>query len=87
MGRFVYLMQNFLEIKDKMEQQAKNEFAAENIRVLEEEEKLQTFVHKRENLEMDFVRMTSTMPAMQSLIIFRKPSLLTVLVPVIASSA
>lgn len=53
MGRFIYRMQNILEIKDKMEQQAKNEFAAENIRVLEEEEKLQMFVRKREDLETE----------------------------------
>lgn len=53
MGQFVYRMQNILEIKDKMEQQAKNEFAAENIRVLEEEEKLAMYVHKREDLESE----------------------------------
>lgn len=53
MGKFVYRMQNILEIKDKMEQQAKNEFAAENIRVLEEEEKLAMYVRKREDLESE----------------------------------
>lgn len=53
MGKFVYRMQNILEIKDKMEQQAKNEFAAENIRVLEEEEKLAMYMRKREDLESE----------------------------------
>lgn len=35
MSKFVYRMQNILEIKDKMEQQAKNDFAAANLRVAE----------------------------------------------------
>lgn len=51
MSKFIYRMQNILEIKDKMEQQAKNEFAAANIRVMEEEEKLEFCVNKRKNLE------------------------------------
>ncbi len=50
MSRFVYRMQNILEIKDKMEQQAKNEFATANMKLLEEEDKLQTFVDKRKDL-------------------------------------
>ena len=37
MSRFIYRMQNILEIKEKMEEQAKNEFAAANVRVMEEE--------------------------------------------------
>lgn len=57
MGKFVYRMQNILEIKDKMEQQAKNEFAAENIRVLEEEEKLAMYMRKREDLESEGKRL------------------------------
>lgn len=51
MSRFIYRMQNILEIKEKMEEQAKNEFAAANVRVMEEEELLQTFVDKRVRLE------------------------------------
>ena len=51
MSKFVYRMQNILEIKDKMEQQAKNDFAAANLRGAEEEEKLEYCVQKRKRLE------------------------------------
>lgn len=51
MSRFIYRMQNILNIKDKMEQQAKSEFAAANLRVLNEEEKLQKCFLKREKLQ------------------------------------
>lgn len=51
MSRFVYRMQNILEIKDKMEQQAKNDFATANLRVLEEEERLDKCLKKRRRLE------------------------------------
>lgn len=51
MSRFIYRMQNILEIKDKMEQQAKNDFATANIRLMEEEEKLEQCVQKRASLE------------------------------------
>lgn len=51
MSKFIYRMQNILEIKDKMEQQAKNDFATANLRVLEEEERLQQCLEKRGRLE------------------------------------
>lgn len=51
MSRFIYRMQNILEIKDKMEQQAKNDFATANLRVLEEEERLNQCLEKRGRLE------------------------------------
>ena len=51
MGKFIYRMQNILVIKDKMEQQAKNEFAAANLRLMEEQEKLELCVQKRARLE------------------------------------
>lgn len=41
MAKFIYRMQNILEIKLKMEDQAKTEFAAAKIHLDEEEEKLQ----------------------------------------------
>lgn len=50
MSKFVYRMQNILTIKEKMEQQAKTEFAAANVRVMEEEEKLEQCQQKREGL-------------------------------------
>ncbi len=41
MARFRYRMQNILDVKEKMESQAKNEFAIANARLAEEEEKLE----------------------------------------------
>lgn len=40
MAKFLYKMQNILEVKSKMEEQAKMEYAAVRIRLTEEEEKL-----------------------------------------------
>ena len=53
MAKFSYRMQNILEIKEKMETQAKNEFAAAVMHLSEEEEKLSTKVHYRQKLEED----------------------------------
>ena len=39
MARFRYRMQNILDVKEKLESQAKNEFAIANARLAEEEEK------------------------------------------------
>lgn len=41
MARFIYKMQSILNIKAKMEEQAKMEFASARVRLYEEEEKLQ----------------------------------------------
>ncbi|MBO4337772.1 MAG: flagellar export protein FliJ [Lachnospiraceae bacterium] len=41
MARFRYRMQNILNVKQKLETQAKNEYAAANVALLEEEEKLE----------------------------------------------
>ncbi len=51
MSKFIYRMQNILVIKDKMEQQAKNDFAAANLRLMEEQEKLEMCLQKRARLE------------------------------------
>jgi len=51
MAKFKYSMQNILDIKEKMEEQAKNDFAAQVMRVDEEEEKLSALVFKRQKLE------------------------------------
>ena len=49
MGRFRYRMQNILNIKEKLEEQAKNEFAAANIELQEEQEVLaQMLAHNKE---------------------------------------
>lgn len=51
MSVFKYRMQNILNIKNKLEEQAKNEFAAANRRVLEEQEKLADLHHRKGSLE------------------------------------
>lgn len=49
MGRFRYRMQNILNIKEKLESQAKNEFAAANLELVEEQDILaQMLKHNRE---------------------------------------
>ena len=40
MAKFIYRMQSILDIKEKLEEQARNEFAAARMRLNEEEEKL-----------------------------------------------
>ena len=41
MGRFRFSMQNILQMKEKLERQAKNEYAQANARLLQEQEKLE----------------------------------------------
>ena len=41
MGRFRFSMQNILQMKEKLETQAKNEYAQANARLLQEQEKLE----------------------------------------------
>lgn len=53
MAKFKYRMQNILDIKEKMETQAKNDFAAANMKLAEEEEKLAEKVMYRQKLEED----------------------------------
>lgn len=51
MARFRYRMQNILNVKEKLETQAKNEFAVASAKVREEEEKLAGLIHRREEYE------------------------------------
>ena len=53
MARFRYRMQNILDIKEKMETQAKNEFAQAQARLNAEEEKLADRVSYRQKLQED----------------------------------
>lgn len=43
MAKFVYRMQNILDVNTKLETQAKNEFAVQSARVAEEEQRLATY--------------------------------------------
>ncbi len=47
MSKFVYRMQNILNLKYKLEEQAKMEFAAARRRLTEEEEKLDLFYRRK----------------------------------------
>lgn len=51
MSVFKYRMQNILNIKNKLEDQAKSEFAAANRKVLEEEERLAVLRNRKAALE------------------------------------
>ena len=51
MARFIYRMQSILNIKEKMEEQARMEFAAARMRLDEEELKLQALIERKESYE------------------------------------
>lgn len=51
MARFRYRMQNILDIKNKMEIQAKNEYAAANMALEEEKEKMNALIGRRKYYE------------------------------------
>ena len=53
MAKFKYKMQNILDIKQKMEEQAKMRFAQEMIKLSEEEEKLQHIEDKKRRYEAE----------------------------------
>lgn len=51
MAKFIYRMQSILNIKEKMEEQARMEFAEARMRLNEEEEKLQVLFERKEIYE------------------------------------
>lgn len=51
MAKFKYRMQSILEVKKKLEEQAKNEFAAASAALNEEEEKLEQLKKRKEAYE------------------------------------
>lgn len=51
MAKFIYRMQNILDIKSKLETQAKNEYAQANAILAAEQEKLTAFVFKKKRCE------------------------------------
>lgn len=53
MARFRYSMQSVLDIKEKMENQAKQEFSAARAALDTEEERMQYYVHRKEMYEAD----------------------------------
>lgn len=57
MAKFIYRMQNILDIKLKMEDQAKASFAEANKELLNEEEKLEGLIRRREKYELEGQRL------------------------------
>ena len=57
MGRFRYRMQNILSMKEKLETQAKNEFAAANLELSEEQDKLAQMLEHNRQLEEESKRL------------------------------
>ena len=51
MAKFIYRMQSILDIKEKMEEQAKMDFAAARMRLDEEEEKLKLLWERKAGYE------------------------------------
>lgn len=51
MAKFIYRMQSILDIKEKLEEQARNEFAAARMRLNEEEEKLALLKERKASYE------------------------------------
>lgn len=51
MARFRYRMQNILNVKEKLETQARNDFAVAAAKLAEEEEKLEDLKHRRDGYE------------------------------------
>ena len=57
MARFRYRMQNILDVKEKLETQAKNEFAIAAAKEREEEEKLNVLKERRNGFEAELKRL------------------------------
>lgn len=53
MSRFVYRMQNILNIKEKLEEQARMDFGMAMVRLMEEEEKLSCLQDRKTGYESD----------------------------------
>ncbi|MFT3984897.1 MAG: flagellar export protein FliJ [Lachnospiraceae bacterium] len=59
MAKFFYRMQNILNIKLKLETQAKNEFAIANVKLREEEEKLKQLRSRQNGYEEELKQLYS----------------------------
>lgn len=54
MAKFIYRLQNVLDVKYKMENQAKTQFAIAGLKVREEEEKYEALIAKRQEYEAQY---------------------------------
>lgn len=59
MAKFVFKMQNILDIKLRLETQAKTEFAEASGRLAAEEERLRSLIMRKREYELEAVRMSS----------------------------
>ena len=57
MAKFVYRMQNILDIKLRLETQVKTEFAEASAKLAQEEEKLRKLIEKRKEYERELKRL------------------------------
>lgn len=76
MSVFKYRMQNILNIKNKLEEQAKNEFAQANLRVAAEEERLMELKEKKKLLENEVKKLLETVPLNVQEILLNKSGIL-----------
>ena len=82
MAKFFYKMQNILDIKEKLETQAKNEYAVANAALAEEEEKLNNLELRRQQYEarlkdlysdrLDFKEITYVSEAVEMMKYYKK---------------
>ena len=77
MAKFVYRMQGILTVKEKMESQAKNEFAIASAKLNEEEAKLNNLILRKKGYEdeleqlyrnvLDILKITETQNAVENI--------------------
>ena len=67
MAKFNYRMQNILQLKEKMEEQERNNFAARRRALTEEEEKLQALIDKRNAVAEEGKRLRQTVIDVRSI--------------------
>ncbi len=60
MAKFIYRMQNILNLKEKMEEEAKNAYVAQQARLNAEEEKLAALIRKKSYYEEEGRRIRQT---------------------------
>jgi len=72
MAKFRYTMQNILDIKYKMENQAKNTYAARQAKLNEEQAKLEAMFMRKKQLEDDYRTMASGSLNVRSLLDSRR---------------
>ena len=67
MAKFIYRMQNILQLKEKMEEQERNNFAARRRALTEEEEKLRVLLDKRNAVAEEGKRLRQTVIDVRSI--------------------